>query len=45
MTAIGAARFDELRARWARRLEPGELDTVEKALAPLAAEEPRAPLG
>lgn len=45
MTAIGAARFDELRARWARRLEPGELDTVEKALALLAAEQPRAPLG
>lgn len=45
MTAIGAARFDELRARWSRRLGPGELETVEQALALLAARDPGTPPG
>lgn len=35
MTAIGAARFDELRARWAAALEPGAADAVDAALARL----------
>jgi DNA-binding MarR family transcriptional regulator len=35
MTAIGAARFDELRARWAATLEPGAADAVDAALAGL----------
>jgi DNA-binding MarR family transcriptional regulator len=35
MTAIGAARFDHLRAQWAAALEPGAADVVDAALARL----------
>ncbi|HEY0215641.1 MAG TPA: MarR family winged helix-turn-helix transcriptional regulator [Cellulomonas sp.] len=36
MMAIGAARFDELRARWVQQLGPGRAEAVEDALALLS---------
>lgn len=35
MTAIGAARFDQLRDRWVRSLDPGAVELLEESLARL----------
>ncbi|WP_325791300.1 hypothetical protein [Arthrobacter koreensis] len=37
MVAIGRQTFDALRERWAKELEPGQLELVEDALRRLAA--------